>query len=90
MRDSPGIFAATPRRSANIVVGISRTRLQSVLGRLACSIRLVLTTPLAVVIPLPHGIHDKVKCQDERKRNDYDINDYCYELNNVYVGTTLK
>src|SRR5262249_28495335 len=40
MRDSSGIFAAAPGRSANIVVGISRTRLQSVLGRLACSIRL--------------------------------------------------
>jgi len=40
VRDSSGIFAAAPRRSANLVVGISRTRLQSVLGRLACSIRL--------------------------------------------------
>ena len=40
VRDSSGIFAAAPGRSANIVVGISRTRLQSVLGRLACSIRL--------------------------------------------------
>src|SRR5262249_28764607 len=40
VRDSSGIFAAAPGRSANIVVGISRTRLQPVLGRLACSIRL--------------------------------------------------
>ena len=40
LHDSSGTFAIAPGRSANVVVGTKRTRLQSLLGRFARSIRL--------------------------------------------------